>query len=270
MSKKARVSHYIYPRSGSQEERIARALYALELDGINSTFKQLATKALKEHATLYDFLESALEAQYIWKEGARVPAQTLAAKFPFQRTLEDYNFSKPKKIDEAQVREFASCRFIDRGENIIFVGPTGVGKTHLAVAIGYKAIDYGKKVRYYKLIDLIEQIEKNVTNEIESQRRFLVSLTNYELLILDDMEYFETPPAVCDFLYRLLLARYEKGVSTIFTTNESFVEWEKLFDRQIRTEKVTDRILQHCHEVIILGDSQRIKDKLEAVYQATN
>lgn len=262
MSKKPRVSHYVYPSSGNQEERIIQALYGLELDGIISSFKQLAKLALEKHSTHYDFLDSILEAQYVWKEGTRVPAQILAAKFPYHRTIEGYDFSIPRKIDEAKVREFASCRFIDRGENVIFVGPTGVGKTHLSVAVGHKAIDYGKKVRYYKVIDLIDQIEKTTVDELEKQRRLLGALSNYHLLILDDMESIETTPAVSDFLYRLLLARYEKPVSTIFTANESFTEWDKIFGKQIRAEKIADRVLEHSHTVEIDGESQRIKDKL--------
>ncbi len=176
--------------------------------------------------------------------------------------MENFDFTLPKKIDEALVRELASCRFTDRGENVIFLGPPGVGKTHLACALGRKAIDNGKKVKTYKLVQLIEEIKKNETNEVEKQRRFLMSLVNLEVLILDDVEYYNLTPAVNDFLYRLFQGRYEKKVPTIFTANESFTEWEKLFGTQVRAAKIIDRVLERCHEVVILGDSQRIKDKL--------
>ncbi len=268
MSKKARVSRYVYPTSESQEERIAKALYELELDGMLPGFKQLAKKALLSHVTFYDFMESLLETQYIWKEGVRLPAQLQVAKFPLTGTIENYDFSLPKEIDQALVLELSSCRFVERGENVLFVGPTGVGKSHLACGLGRKAIDYGKKVRCFRLIDLIDQIEKNSSGEVEKQRRFLLSLINCELLILDDMEYFEVTTVVSDFLYRLFLGRNDKRLSTIFTTNEAFEVWgSQLLGTDARAARLADRILQHCHEVMIIGDSQRIKDKLRALKQ---
>lgn len=251
------------PTTGSQDQRIADALYMLELDGITPVFKQLAKDALQNRVTYLDFFESLLEAQIVSKEDARVPSQTTQAKFPFDRTIEGYDFSKPRKIDEARVKELASCRFIDEGENVIFLGPTGVGKTHLSVALGKKGIDYGKKVKYFKLNEFIERLEKNAKNEPEQQRNFLNSLIKLDLLILDDMEYSQVSVVASDALYRVILDRVEKGRSTIFTANESFANWGLIFGSQIRAEKISDRLHGHGHTIIIEGDSQRIKDKLK-------
>lgn len=265
MSRKPRVDRYIMPTTGSQEQRIAEALYMLELDGVTPVFKQLARRALQQHVTYLDFFESLLETQTVWKEGLRIPAQDKQAKFDFHRTIEDYDFSLPRKIDAAMIRELASCRFIDEGENIMFVGPTGVGKTHLAIALGKKAIDYGKKVKFFKLNDFIEKMIKNTTNELDQQRNFLNSLVKIDLLILDDMEYSQVSPEVSNALYRVIIERAEKGRSTIFTANESFANWGLLFGSQIRAEKVGDRLHEHNHIIIIDGDSQRVKDKLAKI-----
>lgn len=263
MSRKPRVTRYIMPTTGSQDQRIAEALYMLELDGMTSVFKQLSRKALQKRETYLDFLESLIEAQVVWNEDRRVPSQTKQAKFPFERTIEDYDFSRPHKIDEARVRELASGRFIDEGENVIFLGPTGVGKTHLSVGLGKKGIDYGKKVKFFRLNAFIEQLEKNATREVEQQRNFLKSLINLDLLILDDMEYHQLSPEINNALYRIIFDRCEKRVSTIFTANESFANWGLIFGSQIRAEKINDRLYEHGYIIIIDGDSQRVRDKLK-------
>lgn len=264
MSKKPRANRYVMPASGNQEQRIVEAFYMLELDGMTPVFKGFSKAALQKHDTYLDFLESLLEAEMSHKEEIRRTSQTTQAKFPFEPTLESYNFSIPRKVDEARIREFASCRFIDNGENIIFVGPTGVGKTHLAIALGKKTIEYGKKVKFFKLDEFIERIEKNFTNELDQQRNLRQSLINLSLLILDDMEYSQLKPEVSDFLYKIIMGRYDKGVSTIFTANESLDRWGSIFGSQIRAEKIADRVYERGHKIVIEGDSYRPGDKLKA------
>lgn len=267
MSKKPRASHYFMPNTGNQDQRISEALYMLELDGIDDVFRQLAKKALDEHATYLDFLESLLDAEIVFKEERRMDSQDKQAKFPFKKTFEDYDFSKPDKIDEARVRELASCRFINEGESLMFLGPTGVGKTHLAVGLSKKGLANGKRVRFFRLSHFIEKIERNTTNELGQQRSFINSIINLDLLVLDDMEYPDVPSTIKDTLYNIIIDRIEKKRSTIFTSNESFAKWGLIFGSQIRAEKISDRLHGHGYTIIIDGDSQRIKDKLKTADQ---
>ncbi|MBI4039990.1 ATP-binding protein [Candidatus Daviesbacteria bacterium] len=265
MSAKPRVHRYIMPNIGSQEQRITATLYMLEMDGIIPVFKPLAQEALQKHLIYLDFLESLLDAQIAYKEDKRLESQNVQAKFPLKKTIEDYDFSKPHKIDEARVRELASCRFIDEGENVMFLGPTGVGKTHLAVGLSKKGIDNGKKVKFYRLNHFIEKLEKNVTNELGQQRSFINSIINLDLLVLDDMEQAQIPSTIKDTLYGIIIDRIEKGRSNIFTANESFANWGLIFGSQIRAEKISDRVHGHGYTIIIEGDSQRIQDKLKKI-----
>lgn len=270
MSRQARVNRYYIPTSGNQIEKIVTMAYMVYIDGINSAvIKRIAKQALQKHSTNLDFLESIFQIQIIYEEDKRVENQKTQAKFPLRSTIENYKFDYPHKIDKALIRELASCNFIDDGENVILVGPTGVGKTHLAVGLSKKAIDAGKKIKFFKLNDFIEKINKNTKNEASSQRNLIKSLINVDLLVLDDMEYSsQITFEVSTFLYNLFLGRYDKKKSTIFTSNESLSLWASVFGSQIRSEKVSDRLRERLHTTVIDGDSYRDRDKIKFNKQA--
>lgn len=256
---KSKVNLYSIPQSTQQGERISSALKLLELEGIRSSFDKLASRMFKEHATFYDFLESLLEKELCYKEENRQQRWIQQARFPWLKTLVDFDFSFQPKLNKRLVYELASCRFIDRAENVIFLGPPGVGKTHLSIALGLEAIQKGYEVRFLTLAQLIESVEKT-DNDAVLRHRLLGMLLRPKLLILDEMDLHDTTLTSSTFLFKLLQDRYEKG-SIVFTSNKAFAEWGKLFDNKTRAGAIVDRILHHAITIPIEGESYRLKGK---------
>jgi len=248
------------PKSLKQSDRIEKALQLLGLEGIRFSYSNLAQKFIKDKSNPYDFLECLLEKQIVWKEENRLQRWLQQAHFPWQKTLKDFDFSFQPSIDKRQVYELASCRFIDKGENVIFLGPPGVGKTHLAISLGLEAIYKGYEVRFLTLDQLIELA--NRASDGEKLRRLFSTLVRQRLLILDEMDLYEADSAVSTFLFKLLHQRYEEG-SVIFTSNKTFTDWGKLFGSQARAGAILDRITHHSTIITIEGESYRIKDKLK-------
>lgn len=264
---KSKVNLYQMSGSLNQIQRINECLKLLDLEGIRSTFEVMAKTALKNDSLPLDFLEDLLEKEITWKEANRIERWIQQARFPWKKTLEDFDFSFQPTIDKKQIYEFASCRFIDRAENIIFLGPPGVGKTHLAIALGLKAIQKGKEVKFVRLDQLIDMVDK--ANDAILLRRLFGTLMLPKLLIIDEMDFYETNLATGTFLFKLLQQRYEKG-SVIFTSNKSFDQWGKIFGSHARTLAIIDRIAHHGEIVNIEGESYRIKDKIIQVQQMSS
>lgn len=259
MSKK--VNKFKISKSSSQEQRIKDALKllgfgqsALSLDEINKMMAQ-------SKATYFDFIESLLENELAAKEENRMQSWIKRAKFPWLKTLKEFDFSFQPALSERDIKELASCRFIENAENVAFFGQTGVGKTHLSIAIGYEAIQNGFDVLFVSLSGLQESIEARI-NDGEALHKLSIELQKPKLLILDEMDLYESTPTVSIFLSKLLNDRHLSG-SIIFTANQSFGTWGKLFGNAIRAETILDRIIGNCSVIEIKGPSYRTKDKLE-------
>lgn len=256
---KSKINLYIIPKLTSQEERIKNALGLLDLEGMRSSFDRLANGMLKKHATFYDFLESLVEKELWYKEENRQQRWAQQAHFPWKKTINDFDFSFQPMLNQRLIHELLSCRFIDKNENVVFIGPPGVGKTHLSIALGIEAIQKGYDVRFLTLSQLIELADK-ASNDAVLRHRLLSMLLRPRLLILDEMDLHETTPSSSVFLFKLLQDRYENG-SIIFTSNKIVSEWEKLFENKTRAGATIDRILHHGRVIIIKGESYRLKGK---------
>lgn len=259
---KKKVNKYQISTKPRQEERIEENFKLLKLDGMFASYKRLAKDFFQENLTPLDLIEKLQQAEASWDEGNRIDRWIQNARFEINKTLEDFDFSYPTKINKTLVSELASCRYIENSTNVAFLGPTGVGKTHLASALGLEAIYAGFDVRFLSLRSLNELIDKVSDNPLQL-RRLMNLLTRPRVLILDEIALFEPNDNLAKFLVELLLNRHLKS-STIFTSNKTFKSWVNAFGDTHTSAMVLDRITQHMEVVDIEGPSYRLKDRINA------
>jgi len=265
---RSKINHYRISENGTQKQKIETTFKLLGLEGMLHSYEALAKEALEISATFYDFLDGLLEKERFWKEDNRIERWTRNAKFPFLATIEEFDFNWPTKIDKQRVLELASARFIEKNESVIFLGPPGLGKTHLSIALGHKAIYEGYDVKFLILNKLIEIVEKAIDNGT-SMQRILSTYLRPRLLIVDEVDIHETQEKVSKFLFQLFYQRHKNG-STIFTSNKAFSNWSKIFGEETRAAMAMDRILGDATIITVEGDSYRIKDKLKKLEENQN
>ena len=179
----------------------------------------------------------------------------------FRSELKDFDFSFQPSINEQEILELQSLRFIQKAENIVFLGPSGVGKTHLSTSIGMTSAKSRFSTYFIKCHDLIMQLNRaRLENRLEARLRHF---TKYKCLIIDEIGYLPIEPADAKLFFQLIDRRYEKR-STIITTNIGFNQWDEVFGDPVIANAILDRILHHAHVITITGKSYRMKDYLIA------
>ena len=182
------------------------------------------------------------------------------AGFPFIKTFEDFDFSFQPSINKEEILDFKNLRFLEKSENILFVGSTGVGKTHLATAIGLENARNNHSTYFINCNDLIQVLKKAfLQNRLEDK---LKTLSKYKLLIIDEIGYLPIDIEGANLLFQLINRRYEKN-SIIITTNKAFSKWGELFGDATIANAILDRLLHHSHIINITGNSYRLKDRIK-------
>lgn len=246
-----------------QQERIASLCGALKLDRIGSEWPAVAQRAAQQQASHGDFLEQVLTVE----NDARLERQRSAllkmATLPSIKTLEEYDFAFASGAPRTQIQELAALTFIERAENVVFLGPSGVGKSHLAQALAYRATMAGIKTRFITAADLMLQLATAHKQE-RLKEYFNRAIIGPKVLIIDEIGYLPFGREEATLFFNVVAKRYEKG-SIVLTSNLPFGQWASAFaDDQTLTAALLDRLLHHAHIVQISGESYRLKDKRKA------
>jgi len=238
-----------------------RHLEYLRLPFIRENGATLATRAAREERSHLDYLAQLAEGEAALRADRATLRRIKNARFPVIKTLESFRFDWPKKINRLQVQDLFRLQFIEDKANIVFLGLVGLGKSHLASALGYAACQRGYNVLFANAIDVI-----NTLSAAQHKGVLKAELRKYltpALLILDEVGYLPIDQRGADLLFQVISQRYEQG-SIVLTTNKAFKQWPSIFNGDSTiTAAVLDRLLHHAHTVVIEGTSYRMKDRVE-------
>jgi len=238
------------------------ALADLGLAQASSLLGARVQDAVRKELTYGAFLLDLLEAERAARYERYIKTRMKVANFPFHKTLDDFDFSFQPTIDERQIRELAGLAFVERGETLVFLGPTGVGKSHLAVSLGIEAVKRKQTTYFISLQRLVADLRKaHHTGRFD---RRLALYLKPKLLILDEVGYLPLDALDAANLFRLVQERYERGAAMIVTSNITFGEWGRFLGDPVLAAALLDRLLHHSLVINIRGESYRLKDKLKA------
>lgn len=243
------------------ELRLRQHLESLNLSAFLDNYSNAAQQAAEKQWSYTQFLEQLAEAEVNARYDRSIQRRIRQARFPVLKTLDNFDWNWPKKINRLQVQELFRLSFLKDNTNVIFLAGVGLGKTHLSTALAYQACLKGFSVLFASAIDIV-----NTLNAACNAGRLKTELKKYlkpSILLIDELGYLPVDKKGADLLFQVISQRYEHG-SIILTTNKHFKKWPEIFNNDSTlTSAVLDRLLHHAESVVIEGKSYRMKDKIE-------
>jgi DNA replication protein DnaC len=237
---------------------IQKRLREFKLSGISSTLEMRIKQAEEDNLGYTEFLSLLLEDEGNRRTDNRKSKLYRRAKLPFEKGLEDFDFSFQPSIRKQAILEFSTCRFIEKKDNLIFIGPPGTGKTHLSVSLALEALGRGKTVLFTTVWEMINILQQGRADY--SYQRKIRDFLKPDLLVLDELGYRSMIESTVEDFFEIISKRYEKG-SIIITSNRPIHQWDSVFVDKTLTTAVIDRLMHHCALIEIKGESYRMKKR---------
>lgn len=237
---------------------LGKKLKLFKLSGIGDTLEMRIKQATDESLSYSDFLALLLEDEVERRADNKRSRLYRYARLPFEKGLEDFDFAFQPTVKKQEILEFATCRFIEKKANLVFIGQPGTGKTHLSVALALAALGRGKTALFTTVWDMIDQLQQSRADY--SYQKKIQSYLKPDLLILDELGYRSMADSTVEDFYEIISKRYEKG-SIIITSNRPIHTWDSVFVDKTLTSAVVDRLMHHCSIIEIKGESYRFKKR---------
>jgi DNA replication protein DnaC len=242
-------------------EELAQGLRRLKLRRVREILEDYNRLAVSQNLSYLDFLAGLVQEEVAARDETQYAKRLKGARFPSHKSIEEFDFRFQTSVSRQEVLELARLRFVEGHENCVFVGPPGVGKTHLAIALGLKAVAAGQRVYFTTAQDLVDDLYATLADG--SFRSRMRSLLAHDLIILDELGFLPMDATASNHLFQVVAQAYER-CSLIVTSNRSFQEWGSVFASSTIATATLDRLLHHAHIFNLQGDSYRLKGALPA------
>lgn len=239
---------------------LATQLANLKLAGIKKTYDTRNKEAIERKLSYLEFLSLLLEDETRNREKNSIKKRKASSHLPNGKTLENYDFSFQPKLNKKLIFDLATCQFIPKNENIIFMGQPGTGKTHLASSIGQKALLAGYKVLFTTVTDMITTLHQSKADgSYQNKMKYYLAP---DLLILDELGFKPLSEHTVHDFFEIISCKYEQK-SLIITSNKTFEEWDSIFFDKVLATAIIDRLVHHSHPICIKGESYRVKEHIK-------